>query len=183
MVRSLAGVADVTDSDRTFRSTHVTVDNAKTVIDPVLQNAVAIIAEKDYSAKSLISKLEKGLRTTLLERLADEGILESTQDSFLIVFERTRWPAVDSAHEADVRSTLDAVLIDGETPDTRTGVLVALLNELGQAHKIIARDGVSPKTVKQRSAEIAERSWAPDAVKKAIQAAQVPGALAGAGAT
>ena len=42
------------------------------------------------------------------------------------------WPAT-TLREAEVRSTLEAVLLDGETPDPRTGVLVALLNELGQA--------------------------------------------------
>ena len=119
----------------------------------------------------------------LFERLENAGILEPTQDSFLIVFNRTRWPAVDSAHEAEVRSTLDAVLLDGQTPDARTGVLIALPSELGHAHKIITRDGVSAKTVKRCAADIAEGSWATDAVKKAIQAAQVPGALAGAGIT
>ena len=70
-----------------------------------------------------------------------------------------------------------------ETPDPRTGVLVALLNEIGQAHKVITSDDVSPKTVKKRGADIADGSWATDAVKKAIQAAQVPGALAGTGIT
>ena len=65
----------------------------------------------------------------------------------------------------------------------RLGVLVALLDVIGQAHKVITRDGVSPKTVKKRSAEIAEGSWATDAVKKAIQAATSAGGLAGAGVT
>lgn len=62
---SLAGVADITDSDRAFRSARVTVENAGAVTDPVLQNAVAIIAEEDRSAKQLTSKLKKGLRQTL----------------------------------------------------------------------------------------------------------------------
>jgi hypothetical protein len=129
----------------------VTVENADTVTDPVLQNAVVIITDKDRSAKSLIPKLEKDLRKTLPERLENDGILEPTRDSFLVVFKRTRWPAADSAHEAEVRSSLEAVLLDGEAPDPRSGVLVALLNELGQAHRVIARDGVSPKTVKTRA--------------------------------
>lgn len=75
------------------------------------------------------------------------------------------------------------MLLDGETPDPRTGVLVALLDELGQAHKVITRDGPAPKTVTQRAAKIAEGNWATDAVTKALQAAKVPGALAGAGIT
>lgn len=180
---ALAGAADIVDADGVFRSAHVTVVNAETVTDPVLQDALAVIAEKDRSPKSLISKLKKGLRQRLLDRLADAGILEPTKDSFLIVFERTRWPAVDSTHEAEVRVSLEAVLLDGETPDARTGVLVALLDVIGQAHKVITRDGVSPKTVKKRAAEIAEGSWATDAVKKAIQAATSAGGLAGAGIT
>lgn len=39
---SLAGLADTTESDRTFRSTHVTVENAESVTDPVLLHALAV---------------------------------------------------------------------------------------------------------------------------------------------
>lgn len=106
-----------------------------------------------------------------------------TEDSFLGVFRRTRWRAVDSTRDADVRSTLHALLLDGGMPDPSTGVLVALLDELGQAHKVITRDHGAPKTVRQRAAETAEGNWATDAVSKALQAAKVPGALAGAGVT
>lgn len=80
------------------------------------------------------------------------------------MFQRTRSPAVDSAHEAEVRSALEAVLLDGETPDPRPGVLVVLVSELGQAQKVITSDGVPPKTVKKRAADIAERNWVTDAV-------------------
>ena len=126
--------------------------------------------------------LRHGLRDSLLERLAAAGILRREQDTFLLVFERTRWPSVDAAHETEVRRALSAALVDGRTPDPRTGVLIALLRELGQAHKVVPHEGMSDAEVKKRAAEIAEGGWATDAVKKALRQSAAVGGMIGSGA-
>ena len=178
---SLAGVIDLADPKGRFKAGEVTVADANAVTDPILRDAVATISEKGRSAQSIIFKLTKGLRDRLLERLSAAGMVERHKDRFLLVFERTRWPAVDASHEAEVREAIEAALFDGATPDGRTGVLIALLNEGKQTHRLFRRDGVGDDRVKARAAEIAEGGWASEAVKKALAAAAVPGALAGAG--
>ena len=178
---SLAGVIDLADPKGRFKAGEVTVTDAGAVTDPVLRDAVATISEKGRSVQSVVFKLTKGLRERLLERLAAAGMVERQQDRFLLVFERTRWPAVDASHEAEVREAIEAALFDGTPPDGRTGVLIALLSEGGQVHRIFRRDGVGDDAVKARAKEIADGGWASEAVRKALAAAAVPGALTGAG--
>ena len=93
---------------------------------------------------------------TLAARLVAAGLLERREDRVLGLFPRTRWPVADVAHEDDVRRRLSAALVQGLTPDERTGALVALLHAIGQAHKVVPHDGVSTSEVKRRAKEVSE---------------------------
>ena len=169
---ALTGAVDTTEPKSRLHSGRVVVRDAAAVNDPVLQDALEKIAAKPKPATSLIETLRPKLRQQLLNRLAEGGILEEEKESFLRVFERSRWPAADARHEAEVRRKLQSVLVVGETPDGRTAVLVALLKVLNQAHKVVElQGGVTAKDVKKRAADIAKGDWAADAVKKALDAA------------
>ena len=67
-------------------------------LDPVLAEALAIIAEKDRKASTLVGKIGKGLEGRLAARLADRGILEHPDGKRLGLFPRTTWPAADTTH-------------------------------------------------------------------------------------
>ncbi|WP_121251980.1 GOLPH3/VPS74 family protein [Nocardioides ferulae] len=152
--------------------------------DPLLAQALATVAEKPRTAQDLVNRLGKGVRDTLATRLADRGVLERRDDRVLGLFPRTRWPAVDSRHEEEVRRALAATLVQGLDPDARTGALVALLHAIGQAHKVVDRQGRSAGEVRRRAKEVAEGQWAAKAVKDAVAAsiAAMTAAVAAGGA-
>ncbi|MGB0099393.1 MAG: GPP34 family phosphoprotein [Nocardioides sp.] len=138
--------------------------------DELLRSAYDLIAEKERTAQDLVDRLGKGALDRLAERLVGRGILERRSDRLLGVFPRTRWPASDTTHEDETRRALTAALVQGATPDERTGALVALLHAVDKAHKVVDRDGLSAGTVRKRAKEISETTWAARAVRDAISA-------------
>jgi hypothetical protein len=138
--------------------------------DPVLAEAWAEVAEKERSAQDLVSRLGKGLKDRLLARLVESGIVREEKDRVLGLFPRTRWPAVSSTHEAEVRRALEDTLLRGQDPDPRTGSLVALLSALDQAHRVVDHPGMSGGEVKKRAKAVAEGEWAARGVSDAIAA-------------
>jgi hypothetical protein len=138
--------------------------------DRVLADALDVIAEKERTAQSLVGRLGKGLVKTLGDRLADRGILERRESRLVGMLPRTRWPAVDSTHAAEVRATLTSVLVQAATPDDRMGALVAVLAAIDRAHKVVDRGGMSRREVKKRAKEVADGEWAAKGVRDAIKA-------------
>ncbi|MDD9206871.1 GPP34 family phosphoprotein [Georgenia sp. 10Sc9-8] len=169
-------------SRRRSKATVRAVPGAQTA-DPVLADALALVLQKDRTATSLVGRMGKGTKGVLLERLVDRGMVERHEDKVLGLFPRTRWPAVDSAHEERVRAELVGVLA-GERAGPRAGALIALLHAMGAAHKVLSVPGLSAGDLRRRAKEIAEGDWAAQAVKDAVQAAQsaVATTIAAAGA-
>ncbi|MBJ7357645.1 MAG: GPP34 family phosphoprotein [Nocardioides sp.] len=180
---AILGAVSVDEQTSRFRSPKVRVTGPAPE-DRVLADALDVVAEKERPAQSLVERLGKGLVQTLGDRLADRGILERRESRMLGMLPRTRWPAVNSNHEAEVRRTLTSVLVQGTTPDPRTGALVAVLAAVDRVHKVVDHDGMSRREVKRRAAEIAEGAWAASGVRSAIQAshAAVTAAVAAAAA-
>jgi hypothetical protein len=146
--------------------------------DPVLLEALAVVAEKERTAQDLVARLGKRRRDQLLGRLAEQGVVRPEDDKVLGLFPRHRWPVVDSRHEADVRRRLGDTLLRGVGPEPRTGGLVAVLSAMDLAHQVVDREGLPARQVKKRAKEVAEGDWAAKAVRDAIAAAQA--AVAGA---
>jgi hypothetical protein len=170
---ALSGALEVRKDDRLWARAKVYVDEAAPApADPLLAAKLAVIAEHERTAQDLVGRLGKGTKDTLLDRLAERGIIERQEDRVLGVFPRRRWPAVDSSHEDGVRRGLTASLVGGATPDERTSALVALLHAIDQAHKVVDRGAVPAHDVKRRAKDIAEGDWAAKAVREAVQAAQ-----------
>ena len=181
---ALLGAVTVDERTSRFRSPKVRVTGPAPQ-DRVLADALEVVAEKERPAQSLVERLGKGLVTTLGERLADRGILERRESRLLGMLPRTRWPAADTSHEAEVRAALTSVLVQGTTPDGRTGALVAVLAAADQVHKVVDHDGMSRREVKRRAKEVADGAWAATAVRDALQAtyAAVTAAVAAATAS
>ena len=170
---SIGEIIELSEPSGMLRSRKVKVTQTRPVSQTVLGSAVETIGEKGRSPDALVDILSRGLRERLIEGLVADGILEAKDDKFLLVFDRTRWPMSDATHERAVRDRLDAALLDGAEPDRRTAVLVALLNQLGQTHKVVQREGVSSKSIKERAEEIADKGWATKASQDAIDVIMV----------
>lgn len=168
---AMSGAVEVEEKPSVWRSAKVRTNPTVAPEDDVLRRAAAVVAQKERSAQDLVDRLGKGLKDELAERLVQRGILERRRDKVLGVFPRTRWPAVDSSHEAQLRQDLTAALVQGADPDARTAALVALLSAIDRAHKVVDRQGLSRSEVRKRAKTIAEGEWAAKAVRDAISAA------------
>jgi hypothetical protein len=170
-----AGKVDVAGEGESVRRDRIIVRDASPTGDPLLDETLGRCAEKQgKKPASVLQSLAKGVRKTLLARLADRGVLRADEHRVLGIFPTTRWPAVDSRHETQVRELLTSALVQGTTPDQRTASLIALLSSVDAAHKVVNADayGVDKKTIKERAKKIREGTWAADAVVRAIQAIQ-----------
>jgi hypothetical protein len=134
--------------------------------DPVLDRALATVAaSRPAKPDKLIAKLQKRLRTTLLERLTAARALRRSTRKVLGILPRTTWPADDSSYRRELGARLQDVLVAGATPDSRTAAVVSLLLAVNAAHRVVDGD---KKAVRARAKDIAAGDWAGPAVKKAI---------------
>ncbi|MGC7094065.1 GOLPH3/VPS74 family protein [Amycolatopsis lurida] len=139
---------------------------------PVLADALVKLEKFDgRKPKDAISPLSgQKLTERLLDGLADRGVLRREEGKVLKLFPVTRWPAEDSAHEVELRKTLNAVLVDGQDPDERTAALVAVLAAIKAASKVLdLAERADRKLVDQRAKDIAEGNWGSAATRKAIE--------------
>lgn len=178
---ALIGAVTVPERTRVWRTARVRPAPGVVVEDPVLREALALVATKERSAEDLVRRLGKGLRPTLAGRLAERGILQRVDERVLGLFPRTRWPAVDTAHEEGVRRSLAATLVAGAEPDQRTAALVALLAAIDRAHRSVDHEGLTSREVRRRAKEVAEGDWAANAVRDAVRAAAAAMTAAAAG--
>ena len=179
---ALTGAVSVEDKSGFWATKKVRVEPGADAQDPVLLDALELIASKGRSAQDLVGRLGKDVKEALTERLVQRGILERRDGKILGLFPHTTWPAVDSLHEDDVRRALTATLVQGVSPDQRTAALVALLHAVGQSHKVVDRGGLPASAVRKRAKEISEGEWAAKAVKDAITASTAAVASVAAGA-
>ncbi|CAI9408451.1 GOLPH3/VPS74 family protein [Nocardioides sp. T2.26MG-1] len=166
---AIIGAVEVEEKSSAWRSVKVRT-TGEAPADPVRRAAYDVVGEKARTASDLVTRLGKGTKTELADRLAARGILERREDRVLGLFPRTRWPAVDSTHEEAVRRALAAVLVEGVEPDERTGALVALLSAIDKPHLVVDHRGLSSGEVRKRAKRIAEGDWAAKAVRDAVAA-------------
>ena len=170
---ALAGTVEVGEKEGLLRRRKVrAAEPTPPLSDPALRRALATVMEKDRTAEELVPRLGKKVRDDLLGRLSDRGLVRREESKVLGVFSRTRWPAVDDAHERELRRLLRSALVGGADPDDRTAALIALLHAVDRAHKSVELDGVRSREVKKRAKEIAQGEWAAAAVRDAVQASQ-----------
>src|SRR6476661_2888913 len=149
-----------------------------TPADPVLAEALQVVAAKERTAQDLVVRLGRGRRQPLLDRLVDAGVVRRQEERVLGLIPRHRWPVVDARPEADLRRRLGDALVRGLDPEPPVAALVAVLSAMDLAHKVVDREGVSARQVKRRAKEVADGDWAAKAVKDAIAAAQAAVAAA-----
>ncbi len=118
--------------------------------------------------QAVIGQSAKKVRKTLYERLVSMGMVRHERRRIL----RDRWPAQDSRHKAEVRGRVIQALMAQTRPDTRSAALIALLHTIRHEPKIVdpRNYGMSKSQLIERGAVIVYSSWAPEAVRIAIDA-------------
>lgn len=175
---ALAGRIDVVDKK-------VAVLNQTQLGDPDLDRVLWHIASSRRGRKpqDWVRVLHKRVRTTYLSRLTARGLVRQERRRVLGLFPTTRYPAIDSAVEAETVTRLRSVLVDGAEPDPRTAALVSLLLATDMVKKLFPY--ADRGAVKRRAKEISEGEWAGAAVRQAVasvNAAVAASVAAGAGA-
>jgi hypothetical protein len=166
---TLRGKVDVAAPGEDVRKGRLVVRDESPTGEPILDHGLSIVDDREGSKPAnVLGKLAKGLRERLLAGLADRGVIRQEKGRVLGIFPTTRWPAEDSTHENSLRATLSGVLVQGLTPDPRTGALVSLLAAIDVVPKVV--DAPDRKAVRRRAKEISEGAWAAEAVKKAVAA-------------
>jgi hypothetical protein len=180
---TLGGMVEVHEDGRRWTSAKVRPTATESPDDEVLAQALTIVAQKERTAQDLVRRLGSKRRDVLLARLAEQGEVSVRAESVLGVFTRTRWPVAAARREPELRRRLGDVLVRGGQPEERTGALVSLLLALGIVHRVIDREGLTAKEIKNRAKEVATGDWASKAVKDAIQSVQaIAAGVAAAGA-
>jgi len=168
---ALMNRVDVSREGDEGRRGRVVVRDQSPTGDDVLDSALEIAAaHRGRKPSAVLGPLSRNLRAALYERLAERGVLRVEERRLLGLFATRRWPAQDTAHEAQVRQLIVEALAGRAAPDARSAAVIALVHALRCESKVVdARAcGLSPRQLRQRAGEIARGDWASEAVRKAI---------------
>lgn len=150
----------------------VNIVDASPTGDAFLDEAMAYFERKGSGklAQTLISGLggKSKILRLLAERLLERGILKEHEKSFL-VFSWTNFPQANPRFEEALRAHLASVMFDGNTPDARDCVVIALAKEVDLLAKNFDKSRL--KENKDRIKEIAKGDIAlTDSTLKAVRA-------------
>src|SRR5690349_2680991 len=157
-------------------SGRVGVEDGKVVVvdgtpagDPLVDQALGRIKadEKPRKPAHWVRKFAKDTRKLALNRLVEQDVLTRREDTVLLVFPRTRYPAPDGVEpvpETEARRRLTAAVTGTGPVDPRTAALCALLGATNLDRKIFR--ALDRKRVKARLAEISAGAWAATAVRQ-----------------
>ena len=175
----LAGRVDVAGPGEPVKPGRLVVRDATPMGDVVLDAALRRIAEgHPTKPANVLPKIAKGLREELLRRLTARGILRFEEGRVLGIFPTRAWPAVDSAHEKQLRGTLFDVLVVGRSPAPRDAAVIALLQAVDAVPKVLRGTTLSSRELRGRAKQIAAGDLVGDAVRKAVE--QIAAATAAA---
>jgi hypothetical protein len=161
----LAGRIDVTDDK-------VTVVDATPLGEPALDTALAAIGGKGSPGKTKdwITQLKTDAVARANTGLIEKGLVREEKKKVLGLFPVRRYPEADGSVEAAVRQRLDAVVLQGATPDARTASLVALLHG-AKLHRLAFPDA-DARRVAAAMESISHGEWSAAAVRHAVKAAE-----------
>jgi hypothetical protein len=138
--------------------------------DEVLDAALATIrdARKPRDAKHWVKQLggRKGLKEQLARRLVARGILREQEHTFLWIFHNQRFPTSDPGPESSLRGWIRDVTLAGSEPDTRTLLLLSLVNACNLTNGLFSKE--ERKQAKRRIKELVEGEQFGKAVGGAI---------------
>ncbi len=182
---ALVGKVDVAERNARVKAGRLIVTDASPTGDAVLDAALATIRDREgKKPQDVLGKIQKGLRDSLYERLAERGILRRERDKILGLFPRTSWPAADQAHEQRVHAAIADALRHARQAEPHIGGLISLLSAIDKATKVVdpKAHGIERRELKRRAKAVEEQSWAAAAVRKAVETATASTAAGAAAA-
>jgi Golgi phosphoprotein 3 (GPP34) len=143
--------------------------------DPLVDQALARIGADDKHRKPghWVKKFAKDARKLTLDRLVDQEVLTRQQDTVLLVFPRTRYPAshgVEPVPETEARQRLTAAVSGTGPVEPRTAALCALVAATNLDRKVFR--SLDRGRAQARLREISAGDWAATAVRQTIEEIQ-----------
>ena len=148
--------------------------------DEILDATLEVIRKtrSPHEPRYWVRKLgeQRSLPDHLARQLVARGILREQDETFLFVFQEHRFPTSDPGPESAVRRKLREIVLTGEEPDTRSLLLLSLVDACGLTDSLFSRQ--ERKLAKQRIATIVQHERIGIAVDKAV--AEVTAAITAA---
>ncbi len=152
----------------------VLIDTSSTG-DEVLDEAItqikssAKLRKADYWVHKLTGKKMK-IKQAMLERLVKKGILKIDEHRILWLFDSPHYPTRDFSEEKAIREQLRRLVLRGDEADTRTVVLMGLVNACGLTGEIFTKP--ERKEAKKRIKEIMQNDQIAKAVAETVAGVQ-----------
>jgi Golgi phosphoprotein 3 len=139
--------------------------------DDIIDDALSEIAasRRARDAQHWVGHLQRRIphhRDRLLARLVARGILQHEEDHILGIIPRQRYPQADGTAEAELRTRLRAVALEGAAPDGFTAPLLGLIQACRLEGVLFKRE--ERKRAKERIKEIVRGDVVGKAVADAI---------------
>ena len=169
---TLAGNVRLSEPGESVRKNRaVNVPDAAWPVDPLLSDAVAVIAGKPaWFPSVLVDRLGRKVVDTVYERLARAELVSRKPHRVLGLVPTTRWVSVDGRHEAQLRARLDEVFLFGAEPDPHTAALIALLTGAGLLVPVVDRGrNLDRRSLKRQGKVFLNQYWPAQAMERAFQ--------------
>ena len=125
------------------RDGDIAVRGARPLGDDLLDEALLLIrsSERVRKAEHWVYKIAgmKSLKERLLDRLIGKGILYKEEHRILWVFSANRYPEKDPRPERDVRRRVREAVLGNAAFDSRTGMLIALIQACELASEVFEK--------------------------------------------
>lgn len=163
---------ELTEPHRVTKNRTVAVIDPTSTGDDILDEALQRIpARRSTRAQVVVSKITKGARSRLLERLTEQGTLKPKQARLVGIIPAGAWPAADAQHTEELKRGLQHVLVGERSPKHHEAAIISLLHAVGGTAKVLGDAGLDRRELKRRARAIAEGNAAGEAVRQALDAA------------
>ncbi|RSK26695.1 GPP34 family phosphoprotein [Bacillus sp. HMF5848] len=150
----------------------------KAIDDSILQDALTFMSEKNklknirYWVQTVGHFVRKHkLKDQYVNRLIDKGILVQEDATFLMLFKKDVFPAIDSTQEDDDKQRIRLYLIENQPPGNEQIVLLIALLRAAQMDKLLFKKA-EYKIVKKKATAIMKDNPYSKAVADTVQAVQ-----------
>lgn len=166
---ALAGVATPADKGESVRKGCLVLRRDAQPDDRILSRGVEIVGGgRPMKPERAIEKISKGIRDAVAARAVTDGWVREEHGRVLRVFPTVSWPQADGTRVRQLFGEIEAAVVEGVMPTSRTAAIVSLLSAVDAAPKLFPT--ANRRDVKARAKEIAEGEWAGKAVRKAVDA-------------
>ena len=162
----LRGRIDVAGQGESVKAGRVVVRSPAPVGDELMDTALEKLIDKPGSRpSSVVRTLVK--RTTVLERLAAQGIVSASPHRVVGLFPVTSWQTLDDRPAKQARQELQRVVDGSARPDAETAALIMLLLAGRMLHRVLPTN--DRKAQRARAQHLAQDIWADVRIQKALQ--------------